>query len=202
MTKHAVLVVLCAVLGSCGVDKRLEGCGSRADALAAEGLKASTGVSVDFAGLTMPLPDGYLYRLRDRVLELFAAPGVYCDSGDWGVVQKGYVRVQLHDAAAPADAFRQFPETHRGHMREQLQYPPASPLEYSITHNAMTWQVQAYFTNEYFPRVVFMYLWTELPVGGSDTGLSIHHFPSGSEQVIAEVVATIEKATREASRAD
>lgn len=201
-TKRTVLAALCAVLAGCGIDEKLEGCGSRAEALAAEGLEHSTGVSVDLAGLTMPLPEGYTYRIRDRVLELFPEPGVYCDSGDWGVLQKGYVRVQLHEGAAPADPFRHFPETHRGHMREQLVHAPADPLEYPIAHNILVWQTKAYFNNEYHPRIVFMYLWTELSVSGSNTGLSIHHFPRGTEQVIAELVATIEKVTREAPQAD
>lgn len=198
VTRRAILVVLCTALVGCSLDDKLEGCGSRADALAAENLQASTGVSVDLAGLVIPLPEEYAYRIRGRVLELFPEPGVYCDSGDWGVLQKGYMRMQLHDSAAPADAFRDFPETHRGHMLEQLGHPPASPLEYAITHNAVTWQTQAYFNNEYHPHVVFMYLRTELPVGGSDAGLSIHYFSRGTEQVIAEIAATIDKATREA----
>lgn len=200
MKARAILTILCLVLTGCGLDERLEGCGGEAEALAAAGLKPSADAVFDLAGLTLPLPEGYAYRSSDNTLELFPAPGVYCDSGDWGLYQKGYLQLQIHEAAAPADAFRNFPETHRGHMRGQLGYAPVSPLEYPVTHNALTWQVQAYFNGEYHPQVIFVYLRTGMPAGGGNAGLSIHYFPGDTQQAIAEIVARIDKAMREELR--
>ena len=194
--------IMCFGLVSCGFDDWFEGCGAEADALAAEGLAPSVGARFDFAGLTMPLPQGYLYRIRGDVLELFEAPGVYCDSGDWGVLQEGFVRLQVYKGTVPVDAFSYFPDTHRGYMREQIDYAPVSPLDYSFTHNALTWHVQAYLSGVYHPRVRFMYFRTEIPIDGRHVGLSIHYFPRAPEQAIFQIIGAIDRVVRVAPRAD
>lgn len=196
----AFAAVFCFCLVSCGLDDRLEGCGAEADALAAEGLAPSAGAGFDLAGLTMPLPEGYLYRIRGDVLELFDAPGVYCDSGDWGVVGDGFVRLQLHEGTAPDDAFRYFPDTHRGHAREQIDLG-VGPFDYSFMHNALTWHVRAYFSNVYYPHVIFMYFRTEMPIGGQSIGLSTHYFPNDPAHGMPEIIATIDKVMRDVTRA-
>ncbi len=192
--------ILCVGLVSCGLDDKLEGCGPEVDALAAEGLAPSAGASFDLAGLTVPLPQDYMYRIRGDELELFKAPGVYCDSGDWGVFQKGFIRLHVHEGTVPVDPFYNFPDTHRGHTREQINLG-VGPFEYSFAHNTSNWDARAYFSNVYSPRVIFMYLRTELPIGGQRIGLSAHYFPSDPANGMAEIVATIENAVREASRA-
>lgn len=192
--------IICFGLVSCGLDDRFEGCGAEADALVAEGLAPSAGAGFDLAGLTMPLPQGYMYRIRGDVLELFDAPGVYCDSGDWGVIGEGYVRLQVHEGAAPADPFRYFPDTHHGHAREQISLG-VGPFDYSFAHNALNWHVRAYFSNVHYPHVIFMYLRTEMPIGNQRIGLSTHYFPSDPAHGLPEIIATIDKVIRDASRA-
>ena len=196
----AFAAIICFGLVSCGLDDKLEGCGAKADALAAEGLAPSDGAGFDLAGLTMPLPQGYLYRIRGDVLELFEPPAVYCDSGEWGVNGDGFVHLQVHAGVAPADPFRYFPDTHRGHAREQISLG-VGPLDYSFAHNVLNWRVHAYFSNVYYPHVIFMYLRTEMPIGGQRIGLSTHYFPSDPAHGLPEIIATIDKAIRDASRA-
>ncbi|MDH3452731.1 MAG: hypothetical protein OEN20_09935 [Gammaproteobacteria bacterium] len=199
VSSRAFATIICIGLVSCGLDDMSEGCGSEADALAAEGLLQSAGAGFDVAGLTMPLPQGYLYRIRGDVLELVAAPGVYCDSGEWGVHGDGYVRLQVYEDAAPADPFRDFPATHRGHAREQIRLG-IGPFDYSFAHNALTWHAHAYFANVHHPRVIFMYLRTEMPVGGRHIGLTIHHFPGDTDSAVSVITAAIDEVARAASR--
>ena len=196
----AFALISCVGLISCGIDDKFEGCGADADALAAEGLAPSAGASFDLAGLTMALPQNYMYRTRGDVLELFEAPGVHCDSGDWGVLQKGFMMLQVHKETVPVDPFRYFPDTHRGRGREQISLG-VGPFEYSFAHNALNWDVRAYFSNVHNPHVIFMYLRTELPIGGQRIGLSAHYFPGDPAHGVSAIVATIDKAIRDASRA-
>lgn len=98
------------------------------------------------------------------------------------------------------DPFHDFPDTHRGKAREQIDLG-VGPLEYSFPHNAIDWDVRAYFSNVYNPRVIFMYFRTELPIGAQQIGLSAHYFPSDSAHGASEVIAAIDNAVRESSRA-
>ena len=196
-----ILVLLIYVcLTGCDIDNRIEGCGSRADALVAVGLKPSDGVDFVLADKTpMSLPNGYMYRVGEGLLELFVAPGVYCDSGDWGLYEKGFARLQEYVGDAPEDPFQHFPETHRGYTREKIGLG-FGPFDYVFEQNALTWQVRAYFGDVYQPHVIFMYLRTEVTVGGERRGLALHYFPDKSQRVLAALTAAIEAAVRESSR--
>lgn len=197
---RAIAVMICASMAGCDLDKRLEGCGSAADALAAQGLVSSAGAEFDLAGLELPLPEGYLYRIRNDRLELFKSPGVYCDSGDWGLVQSGFLQLQVHSGGAPEDAFLHFPNTHRGYVREQVDYAPVSPLDYSFGQNAMNWHVRAYFAGVLYPRLRFMYLRTQVSIDGEQIGLSIHYFPDDTGAALSEITAAIDTVVREGAR--
>lgn len=195
MTRWVVASLLCVSLVGCDLDKMIEGCGSQADALAAQRLLPSAGAEFDLGGAVLPLPDGYMYRASDGTLELFVSPGVYCDSGDWGLYQKGSVQLRVHGESAPLDPFLHFPATHRGYMREQIDLG-LGPFEYSFDHNAITWHVQAFFTAAHHPRVIFMYVRTGVLIGDAQKGLAMHYFPGDQSQVLPQLTAAIELATR------
>ena len=183
------------VLGACDIGDYLDGCGDRSAALQREGLRATDTGLVDWEGLALRLPKGFLYRQTAAGLQLFAAPGVYCDSGDWGVVQGGFVQLQVHEPDAPPDPFSRFPDTHRGYAREQINLG-VGPFSYSFEQNALTWNVQAYFANVHRPRAIFMYLRSPVALGGARKEIAIHYFPSEHSIPLPELTAGIEIALR------
>ncbi len=197
---RAIATMFCFGLASCGLDNQLEGCGAESDALAAEGLRDSADAEFDIAGLAMPLPEGWMYRIRGNVLELARAPGIYCDSGDWDLLQQGFVRLQVHTGTVPVDAFRNFPDTHRGYIREQIDYAPVNPLDYAFTHNGLTWHVRTYLSGVYYPRVRLMYFRTEASIDDRKIGPSIHYCPRYGKEHVSQIIAAIDTVIREAQR--
>ena len=200
-SRDMLIFLICAGAAGCGLDDSVEGCGSEAAALAAQGLDPSAGAHFRIAGAAMPLPNNYLYRVHDNRLELFVEPGVYCDSGDWGLIGAGSVHLQVHNGNAPADPFEHFPALHRGYMREQINLG-IGPFDYSFDHNMMNWRVHAYFANTQKPRVIFMYLRAELPHADNQSELAIHYFPSRSDNVLGQLTAAVDAASRERARSD
>ena len=150
----------------------------------------SGGAEAGLAGITVPLPDRFYFRTRNDEVELFAEPGVFCDSGDWSIVQTGYLRLRHYDGAPPDDPFRDFPPTHAGHMREQIDLG-VGPLVYPLQYNNVTWQVHAFFSNAYQPRLIFMYLTSEVSIDDRPAGLAIHSFPGGKPSAVPEIIAAI-----------
>lgn len=207
MKYRAVAVSVCIIVGGCGLDDRIEGCGSEADALASYGLKPSSSSTVEIAGIPIPLPTGYMFRRSDDVLELLVAPGIYCDSGDWGVYQGGFMQLQIHDGIAPTDAFLRFPNTHRGHAREQINMALGA-FDYTFQQNSLEWHVRAYLSDTHHPRVIFMYLRTEFRFGEEEKALAIHYFPSRQsratppESGLRELTADFESTLRKRVEAD
>lgn len=155
--RSSLATLFCKSLVGCGFDDKIEGCGSAMEALSVEGLAPSGGVDFNLSGVAMPLPSGYMYRVRDDVLELIVTPGVCCDSGDWGVYREGFLQLQVHEGAAPEDPFRYFPNTHRGYPYEQISRG-LGPFDYSFTNYALTWHVDAYFY-EFLPPSHLLYVY-------------------------------------------
>lgn len=198
-SKAGVLLIVSALTLGCDVSDRIEGCGSRARALSDLDVRAYDRATLKLAGLELRLPRNVFYRHDDDTLIVLSQPGIYCDSGDWGIQRDNYLRLRIYPETSPEDAFADFPNELRGHPLEQLELGVGS-FEYELPQNALTWRAQAHLRNPLLPRVGLLYLTSRVIIDGTSRGLAIHYFPADAEPgvaVLSVLLASIEQHSRD-----
>ena len=193
-----VVLLIAMGLGGCDISERLEGCSSRQQAVADFNLRASSHEPHSFAGLAIRLPVGVYYRQERLALTILSEPGIYCDSGDWGLTRSNYLRVRLYGKPAPQDPFVDFPHEQRGYALDQIKIGLGS-FDYELEQNAVTWPVRAFLKNPFWPQASFMYLTAEAPVANEHRGIAIHDFPGQAKPrfgVLSLLLQSIEEIIR------
>jgi hypothetical protein len=198
--RAGVLALAGVAMCSCDPTAYLEGCEDRATALHDLGLQDVSTQPLELSGLRVRLPASVLYRLEARQLVVLSEPGVFCDSGDWGMQRSNYLRLRIHDDAPPDDPFSDFPSDLRGWPLEQIERGIGS-IDYELRQNALTWRIRVHLGNPFLPRTRLLYAITDVPLDGRRQGVSIHYFPGDAEPgaaVLTVLLASIEESTRAA----